>query len=132
MRKIHVQTLCHQSTITEIQAQMTDNHEKNVKLREENQDMAGKLKKFLEQYELREQQLEKLVKHRELEQQLYEAKLQQAAAVLKEEQERNGREKELVSGSLCTDLLSNIAAAVGSCLEGGARTQWEGEGTGKS
>ena len=132
MRKIHVQTLCHQSTITEIQAQMTDNHEKNVKLREENQDMAGKLKKFLEQYELREQQLEKLVKHRELEQQLYEAKLQQAAAVLKEEQERNGREKELVSRSLCTDLPSNIAGAVGSCLKGGARAQREGEGTGKS
>ena len=88
-----------QTTITEIQVQMTDNHEKNVKLREENQDLAGKLKKFLEQYELREQQLEKLVKHRELEQQLYEAKLQQAAAVLKEEQERNNREKELVSRS---------------------------------
>ena len=78
---------------------MTDNHEKNVKLREENQDLAGKLKKFLEQYELREQQLEKLVKHSELERQLSEAKLQQAAAVLKEEQERNNREKELVSCS---------------------------------
>lgn len=35
--------------------QMTDNHEKNVKLREENADLAGKLKKFIEQHELREQ-----------------------------------------------------------------------------
>lgn len=34
---------------------MTDNHEKNVKLREENADLAGKLKKFIEQHELREQ-----------------------------------------------------------------------------
>lgn len=44
-----------QTTIADIQMQMTDNHEKNVKLREENADLAGKLKKFIEQHELREQ-----------------------------------------------------------------------------
>jgi hypothetical protein len=76
---------------------MTENHDKNVKLREENMEMAGKLKKFLEQFEIREQQIEKLAKHRELENQLSEAKLAQAAAILKEEQERNIKEKELVS-----------------------------------
>ncbi|XP_070189864.1 alpha-taxilin-like isoform X2 [Littorina saxatilis] len=85
-----------QTTIAEIQTQMTDNHEKNVKLREENQDLAGKLKKFLEQYELREQQIEKMAKHRDLENQLADAKLSQAAAILKEEQERNLKEKELI------------------------------------
>nr|KAG5708926.1 hypothetical protein BaRGS_009335 [Batillaria attramentaria] len=85
-----------QATIGEIQTQMTDNHEKNVKLREENADLAGKLKKFIEQYEVREQQLEKLMKHRELEQQLADAKLQKAAAILKEEQERNLKEKEIL------------------------------------
>ena len=85
-----------QTTIGEIQTQMTENHEKNVKLREENHDLAGKLKKFLEQHELREQQMEKLVKHRDLENQLAEAKLQQAAAILKEEQEKHLKEKELV------------------------------------
>ena len=34
---------------------MTDNHERNTKLREENADLATKLKNFIEQYELREQ-----------------------------------------------------------------------------
>lgn len=43
-----------QSTITEIQQQMTDHHDRNLKLREENQELAGKLKKFIEQYEVRE------------------------------------------------------------------------------
>lgn len=43
------------------------------------------------------QQLEKLIKHRELEQQLADTKLQQAAIILKEEKERNLKEKELVS-----------------------------------
>lgn len=85
-----------QTTIADIQMQMTDNHEKNVKLREENADLAGKLKKFIEQHELREQQLEKLIKHRELEQQLADTKLQQAAIILKEEKERNLKEKELL------------------------------------
>ena len=44
-----------QTTIGEIQTQMTDNHERNTKLREENADLATKLKNFIEQYELREQ-----------------------------------------------------------------------------
>lgn len=85
-----------QVTIGEIQQQMSENHDKNVKLREENADLTGKLKKFIDQYEIREQQLEKLMKHRELEQQLNEAKLQKAAAILKEEQERNLKEKEIL------------------------------------
>lgn len=33
---------------------MTDHHDRNLKLREENQELAGKLKKFIEQYEVRE------------------------------------------------------------------------------
>ena len=43
-----------QTTIGEIQQQMQDHHERNTKLREENQELAGKLKKFIEQYETRE------------------------------------------------------------------------------
>ncbi|KAL8577325.1 hypothetical protein ACOMHN_048379 [Nucella lapillus] len=85
-----------QTTIGEIQTQMTDNHEKNVKLREENHDLATKLKKFLEQEELREQQIEKLTKHRELENQLAETKLAHAAAIMKEQEEKHLREKELL------------------------------------
>ena len=33
---------------------MSEHHERNIKLREENQELAGKLKKFIEQYEVRE------------------------------------------------------------------------------
>ncbi|XP_076445126.1 beta-taxilin-like isoform X2 [Babylonia areolata] len=85
-----------QTTIGEIQTQMTENHEKNVKLREENHDLASKLKKFLEQQELREQQLDKLTKHRELESQLAETKLAHAAAIMKEQEEKHHKEKELL------------------------------------
>ncbi|XP_033740024.1 alpha-taxilin-like isoform X6 [Pecten maximus] len=85
-----------QTTITEIQQQMTDHHERNQKLREENQELAGKLKKFIEQYELREKQVEKVMQHRELEQKLADAKLAQSNAILKEEQERNKKEKEML------------------------------------
>jgi len=44
-----------QTTIGEIQTQMQENHERNKQLREENFDLAGKLKKFIEQSEAREQ-----------------------------------------------------------------------------
>ncbi|XP_067674311.1 alpha-taxilin-like isoform X8 [Haliotis asinina] len=85
-----------QQTISEIQSQMTDNHERNIKLREDNTELAGKLKKFVEQYELREQQVEKIVQHRELEKQLGEAKLAQANAMLKEQEERSTKEREFL------------------------------------
>ncbi|XP_046580096.1 alpha-taxilin-like isoform X3 [Haliotis rubra] len=85
-----------QQTIGEIQSQMTDNHERNIKLREDNTELAGKLKKFVEQYELREQQVEKIVQHRELEKQLGEAKLAQANAMLKEQEERSTKEREFL------------------------------------
>lgn len=45
---------CFQTTIGEIQTQMQENHERNKQLREENFELANKLKKFIEQYEARE------------------------------------------------------------------------------
>ena len=44
-----------QTTINDIQAQMNDHYTKNTKLREENTELANKLKSLIEQYELREQ-----------------------------------------------------------------------------
>ncbi|KAJ8314882.1 hypothetical protein KUTeg_007032 [Tegillarca granosa] len=85
-----------QTAIGEIQQQMQDHHDRNMKLREENQELAGKLKQFIEQYETREKQVEKVMQHRELEQKLADAKLQQANAILQEEQERSKKEKELL------------------------------------
>ena len=44
-----------QNTISEIQTQMQQNHERNTKLKEENAELAARLKKLIEQYEIREQ-----------------------------------------------------------------------------
>ncbi|XP_045195733.2 alpha-taxilin-like isoform X3 [Mercenaria mercenaria] len=85
-----------QTTIGEIQTQMQENHERNKQLREENFELANKLKKFIEQYEAREKQVEKVIQHRELEQKLADAKLEQASAILMEEKGRSQKEKELL------------------------------------
>eukprot|EP00057_Strongylocentrotus_purpuratus_P030095 XP_780699.4 PREDICTED: alpha-taxilin [Strongylocentrotus purpuratus] len=85
-----------QQTINEITTQMQDNHTRNIKLKEENIELASKLKNLVEQYERREEHIEKLFKHKDLESQLYDAKLQQSNLALAEEKERNKREKELL------------------------------------
>lgn len=56
------------------------------------------------------QHIDKVVKHKDLQQQLVDAKLQQAQELLKESEERHDREKEFVSGTL-THSLTDI-----SCL----------------
>ncbi|XP_063954705.1 alpha-taxilin-like [Lytechinus pictus] len=85
-----------QQTINEITTQMQDNHTRNIKLKEENIELASKLKNLVEQYERREEHIEKLFKHKDLESQLYDAKLQQSNLALAEEKERNKREIELL------------------------------------
>lgn len=44
-----------QQTINEITTQMQDNHTRNIKLKEENIELASKLKNLVEQYERREE-----------------------------------------------------------------------------
>ena len=47
---------CHfQVTLNDIQAQMEQHNERNAGLRQENSQLADKLKKLLQQYELREE-----------------------------------------------------------------------------
>ncbi|XP_072036093.1 beta-taxilin-like isoform X1 [Amphiura filiformis] len=96
-----------QQTINEITAQMQENHTRNLKLKEENLELASKLKNLVEQYERREEHIDKLFKHKELESQLYDAKLQQSNLALAEEKERNLREKAI--------LLSEAADAQRKC-----------------
>ncbi|XP_071818924.1 uncharacterized protein [Apostichopus japonicus] len=96
-----------QLTINEITTQMQDNHNRNIRLKEENLELASKLKKLVEQYERREEHIEKIFKHKELESQLYDAKLQQSNLALQEEQERCKRER--------TILLSEAAEAQTKC-----------------
>ncbi|KAB1275702.1 Beta-taxilin [Camelus dromedarius] len=83
-----------QSTLTDIQAQIEQQSERNMKLCQENTELAEKLKSIIDQYELREEHLDKIFKHRELQQKLVDAKLEQAQEMMKEAEEQHKREKE--------------------------------------
>lgn len=131
-----------QLTLSDIQVQMEQHNERNAGLRQENAELAEKLKKLYDQYKLREevgqrggaylfflysfcdfpecdttvtstsfclisilpfcffcpasQQIDKVVKHKDLQQQLVDAKLHQAQELLNESEERHEREKEFV------------------------------------
>ncbi|XP_017276518.1 alpha-taxilin [Kryptolebias marmoratus] len=85
-----------QSTLNDIQAQMEQHNERNASLRQENAELGEKLKKLYEQYKLREEHIDKVVKHKDLQQQLVDAKLHQAQELLKESEERHDREKDFL------------------------------------
>ncbi|XP_038146522.1 alpha-taxilin isoform X1 [Cyprinodon tularosa] len=85
-----------QSTLNDIQAQMEQHNERNSSLRQENAELGDKLKKLYEQYKLREEHIDKVVKHKDLQQQLVDAKLHQAQELLKESEERHDREKDFL------------------------------------
>uniref|UniRef100_T2MGG6 Alpha-taxilin n=1 Tax=Hydra vulgaris TaxID=6087 RepID=T2MGG6_HYDVU len=85
-----------QSTISDITSQMADNHKRNQQLKQDNNDLAQKLKGLVEQYEVREQHIEKVLKAKQLELQLCEAKLQQQNLVVQEEMESHLKEKHSV------------------------------------
>lgn len=84
-----------QVAIDEINSQVSQNSEKNKMLIQENVQLTTKLKDLIEQYEAREQHIEKILKHKDLELQLANAKLQQSELKLTEQVERNKKEKAL-------------------------------------
>ncbi|KAJ2954592.1 hypothetical protein O0L34_g2887 [Tuta absoluta] len=65
-----------QNTLSEITALLQQNNEKNVKLRDDNISMSEKFKSVVQQYQLREQQVDKMAKQMALESQLADAKMQ--------------------------------------------------------
>ncbi|XP_009996827.1 PREDICTED: beta-taxilin [Chaetura pelagica] len=83
-----------QGTLSEIQAQIEQQSERNMKLCQENTELAEKLKSIIDQYELREEHLDKIFKHRELQQKLVDAKLEQSREMMKEAEEQHQKEKE--------------------------------------
>ncbi|XP_064412102.1 beta-taxilin isoform X4 [Latimeria chalumnae] len=87
-------TVHFQTTLADIQAQIEQQSERNVKLCQENSELGEKLKNIIDQYEVREEQFDKVFKHRELQQKLVDAKLEQAQELMKEAEERHQREKE--------------------------------------
>ncbi|KAL0961766.1 hypothetical protein UPYG_G00331450 [Umbra pygmaea] len=85
-----------QVTLNDIQSQMEQHNERNASLRQENSELAEKLKKLIEQYELREEHIDKVFKHKDLQQQLVDAKLHQAQEMLIESEDRHHREKDFL------------------------------------
>ncbi|GAA6109351.1 taxilin beta b [Tachysurus ichikawai] len=82
-----------QNTLTDIQAQIEEHSNRNNKLCQENSDLAEKLKGLIAKYDQREANLEKVFKHRDLQQKLLETKLAQANAVLKDAEEKRKLER---------------------------------------
>ncbi|XP_026332218.1 gamma-taxilin [Hyposmocoma kahamanoa] len=77
-----------QNTLSEITTLLQQNNEKNVKLRDDNNSMNEKFKSVVQQYQLREQQVDKMAKQMALESQLADAKLQKANLEFQAEKER--------------------------------------------
>lgn len=85
-----------QMTLTDIEVQMEQHSSHNTKLRQENMELAEKLKKLIEQYELREEHIDKVFKHKELQQQLMDAKLQRITEMMREVEEKQQRERDFL------------------------------------
>ncbi|MXQ98684.1 hypothetical protein E5288_WYG000697 [Bos mutus] len=83
-------------TLNEIQTQLKQHDVHSVKLRQENIELGEKLKKLIEQYALREEHIAKVFKHKELQQHLVDAKLQQTAQLIKEADKKHRREREFL------------------------------------
>ncbi|XP_034665374.1 alpha-taxilin isoform X1 [Drosophila subobscura] len=67
-----------QSSLNDVQKSLSKNNEENIKLRDYNIEMTKKLKLLAEQYQTREQHLEKLNEQVKLESQLHQARLSKA------------------------------------------------------
>ncbi|XP_053437340.1 gamma-taxilin-like [Nycticebus coucang] len=85
-----------QITLNEVQAQLEQQNIQNVKLQQENIKLGEKLKKFIEQYALREEHIEKVFKHKELQQHLMDARLQRTTQLIKENEEKHQKEREFL------------------------------------
>lgn len=85
-----------QTTITDIQEQMESHTKRNDKLQADNRELTTKLHTLLEQYEKREEHIQKLMKQKELESQLLETKLSQCQLMMEKEQEKTVEEKKMV------------------------------------
>ncbi|XP_035453053.2 gamma-taxilin [Spodoptera frugiperda] len=89
-----------QNTLTEITAMLQQNNEKNAKLRDDNISMSEKFKSVVQQYQLREQQVDKMAKQMALESQLSDAKMQKASLEHQADKERLLAEMEQVKVTL--------------------------------
>ncbi|XP_073819659.1 beta-taxilin-like [Musca autumnalis] len=91
-----------QSSLNEINLSLNKNNEENNKLRDHNIEMTKKLKFLAEQYQAREQQLEKLNEQVQIEGQLHRAKLNKVQVESAMEKEILIKEKQIVLEKLLT------------------------------
>lgn len=98
-----------QMTLNDISNLMQDNSKKNLQLREENAELAKKLKSLVEHYEMWEKHMGKVLQQKDLEVQLAKAKLAKTNLQLKQETEKFLREKK--------DLLENMSELQKKCTE---------------
>lgn len=76
------------NTLSEISNLMKENADKNSQLRDENQDMAGRLQDLIKQYEEREAHVDKMLKQKDLQCQLLEAKMAKQQIEVTEDKEK--------------------------------------------
>ncbi|PKC66673.1 hypothetical protein RhiirA1_364883 [Rhizophagus irregularis] len=74
-----------ENTIWEIKSKMEEDTDEKKKRAEDNEALKDKFRSFLEQYELREKHFKSVVRSKDLELQLYEAKLQQQKQLTEQE-----------------------------------------------
>ncbi|EDV42922.1 uncharacterized protein Dana_GF16776, isoform A [Drosophila ananassae] len=84
-----------QSSLNEVQKSLAKNNEENIKLRDYNIEMTKKLKLLAEQYQTREQHLEKLNEQVQLEAQLHQAKLNKVQVEAAMEKEILSKENQI-------------------------------------
>lgn len=85
-----------QVTLNDIEVQIEQHSSHNAKLQQENMDLADKFKKLNGQYELRGENIDKVFKHKELQQQLMDTKLQRITDMMKEVEEKQQRERDFL------------------------------------
>lgn len=81
------------TTLSEISNLMKENSDKNTQLRDENQNMAARLQDLIKQYENRESHVEKMLKQKDLQCQLAEAKMAKQQIEVTEDKEKMLLEK---------------------------------------
>ena len=102
-----------QSTLNEIMQLIAENQKRNTQLKEENADLAQKLKTLMGHYESWEKHTEKIIKQKDLETQLMKAKFSKTEMILNQEQKIFIKEKtQLIQmiGDLqkrCADMTQN-------------------------
>lgn len=82
-----------QTTINDINDKMEDNQTSNMTLQKDNMELAGKLQHLLEEHKTREEHVEKILKQKSLEIQLWETKLAQQAMQGAEDKQKDLTEK---------------------------------------